>query len=156
MSRLKTTNAEDGRILILSLGVALLAMTLIVVTLVSSIFYLEHKRLRFLADQVASFAATRPRPAHYFAGQEKPAIEETQVYMRAHKALDSAQEEELRGLRDIQLKDLRVDGPQGQVYVVLQAVADIPLVPEVLQQWAGGIDIEVSAVSHGYGRSGRS
>ena len=138
---------DDGQVLILSLGFAVLALLLVLVVTAATGVHLDRKRLLALAD-LAALSAADEVSTRYFAGPQDrgpggvPLTDETvraavERYVRDHPEPAAAWD----GVRV-----LEATTPDGRSAVVrLGALTRPPVLTWVLAPWTDGVRLEVEA-----------
>lgn len=141
---------ESGRITIMSIGFAMIALALVFVIVTASSVHIERKRLLALADATAAEAAEAIDLDQYYNADNNydgvPVSDETVHQVVEERLSTSHQAERFDGLV--------ITAPTGtedgrMVAVTLQARARTVLVPWALLPWTDGIEIQVTA----HGRS---
>jgi Putative Flp pilus-assembly TadE/G-like len=133
--------ADDGQILIMILGYAVIALVLVVVATDVTAVYLARTQLSDAADAAALDAADAADQSSVYGTGVEHDVPLTDATVRA------AASSYLRGyLRPTRVQDVRLDdvtgSPDGQVAVVqLTATVRLPLLGPVVQTWAGGISV---------------
>lgn len=141
------SRSDEGQVLVLILGYSLIALVLVMVVVSASAVHLERKRLLAVADAAALDAADSFDAGAFYAEGTAPGrgVPVTDASVRA--SVDAYVEE--RGAYD----DFAAFGvasptgsPDGQTAeVTLVAVARPPLITSVLEGYAGGIHLRVTA-----------
>jgi len=136
---------DDGQVMILSLGFAVLALLLVLVVTAATGVHLDRKRLLALADMAALSAADQVGNG-YFGGPEDrgqagvPLTEQTvraavEQYVREHPE---------PAARWDGVRVLEATTPDGRSAVVrLGAVTQPPVLTWVLAPWTDGVALEV-------------
>lgn len=139
---------DDGQILLLLLGYALIALVLVTVVASASSVHLQRKRLLAVADAAALDAADALDVATFYGPRGvRPGdgVPLTDASVREAVAEHLA----LRGTAT-GVNSLRVAAPTGTpdgvtAEVTLAAVAQVPLVSVVLDGWSDGVPLRVTA-----------
>ncbi|WP_432508078.1 pilus assembly protein TadG-related protein [Kineococcus esterisolvens] len=136
---------DEGRIALLSLGFALVALVLVLVVVSASAVHLQRKRLYALADSAAADAADAlDEEAYFTTGPAAGAVPLSDASVRA-----SAQEH-VRAAGAARPAGLRVaagtGSPDGRTaVVVLSAVVVPPFAALVPERFAGGVELRASS-----------
>ncbi|MEZ0447350.1 pilus assembly protein TadG-related protein [Cellulomonas sp. ICMP 17802] len=155
MRRLPRAGADDGQIMILTLGFVVVALLLVTVVVSAAGVHLERKRLLALADVLALEAADAVGDDRYFApgaGQGDP---ETSGLPLTDTAVRAAVDEYLEDNPDAvaswdEFAVLSASTPDGRsAEVHLGAVVRPALVSWVLAPWTDGIALEADSVARG-------
>ncbi|WP_028047646.1 pilus assembly protein TadG-related protein [Cellulomonas sp. URHE0023] len=141
--------ADDGQIMILTLGFVVVALLLVTVVASAAHVHLERKRLLALADVLALEGADAVASDRYFApgSDEQPGLPLTDTAVR------QGIEEYLRDNPDVtgqwdQLVVLSATTPDGaSARVHLGAVTHPVLISWVLSPWQDGIALEAESVA---------
>lgn len=149
LGRRARASRDDGQVMVLSLGFAVVAILLVLVVTAATAVHLDRKRLLALAD-LAALAAADQVDGRYFAGAEGrgeagvPLTDATvraavQEYVAAHP--DPAARWDGVVVLEATAPDVR------SARVRLGAVTRPPLVTWVIAPWADGITLEVEATA---------
>jgi hypothetical protein len=140
------SDREGGQIMILTLGLAMVVLALVFVVASVTAVQIERKQLLAVADAAALHAATRLDEAAYFARGDgdvwltddgvRSAVED---YLGDHAAA-------------LGVPRAAVANPTGtpdgrSAQVTLTTVADVPLIPWVLESVAGGVRLQVTTMA---------
>jgi hypothetical protein len=133
--------SDDGQILIMILGYALIALSLVVVATDATAVYLARTQLLDAADAAALDAADAVDPASVYVhgvGEEVPLTDAT---VRATASAYLSGYSPPARVQDIRLDD-PTGTPDGRLAVVqLTATVRLPLLGPVVQAWSGGISV---------------
>lgn len=147
--RARDEGREDGQILLLVVGYALVAVLLVSVVASATAVHLERKRLLALADLVALEAADALDPALYYAGDQgvpgagSPVVL-TPDGVRAAVESHLASAPEAARFRGLEVVEATTDDGRT-ARVTLRATADVPLVTLVTAPWSDGVDLLVTS-----------
>ncbi len=140
---------DEGQVLLLSLGFAVLAILLVLVVTAASAVHLDRKRLLATAD-LAALAAADQLDTEYFrdpaaAGGRGIPLSDASVRAAVERYVAEHPEPNARWDR---IRVLEASTPDGQTAVVrLGALTMPPLVTWVLDPWTDGIALEVEATA---------
>jgi hypothetical protein len=135
---------DDGQVMLLAIGYAVIALLLITVVVTATGIHLERKRLLALADLTALQAADALDPAAYFSrgsGDELVVLGDAQVRAEVTDYLATAAAD--ARLDGLELAEARTDG--HTVTVTLRALARPALVSWVTAPWSDGIELVVTS-----------
>ncbi|HZI95998.1 MAG TPA: pilus assembly protein TadG-related protein [Actinomycetales bacterium] len=147
MTRQAEGGDDEGQVLLLILGYALIALVLVLVVASASAVHLERKRLLAVADAAALDAADAFDAGAFYTEGTAPGrgVPITDASVRssvdAYVALLGASAD-----FDAFAVSPRTGTPDGQTAeVTLVAVVTPPLITSVIENYAGGIPLEVTA-----------
>jgi hypothetical protein len=135
---------DDGQVMLLAIGYAVIALLLVTVVVTASGIHLERKRLLALADLTALQAADALDLDAYFSrGSDDDLVTLGDVQVRAAVTdfLTTAAAD--ARLDDLELVEARTDG--HTVTVTLRALARPALVSWVTAPWSDGIELRVTS-----------
>lgn len=140
----ESTDAESGRILVLSVGALAVAVALVLVVATAGAVYLDRKALLSLADSTAAYAASQVDQESYFASGELGVTDES-VRESARDFLLAAPAS-LTDAPDLQIVD-PTGTPDGgaTAQVTLTATSRPAFLPWVLAPWSDGISMTVTS-----------
>ncbi|MDP9222209.1 MAG: pilus assembly protein TadG-related protein [Actinomycetota bacterium] len=132
---------DDGQILIMILGYAVIALVLVVVATDATAVYLARTQLSDAADAAALDAADAADQSSVYGTGVEHDVPLTDASVRA-----AASSYLVGYLPPTRVQDVRLDdatgSPDGQVAVVqLTATVRLPLLGPVVQAWSGGISV---------------
>lgn len=138
---------DEGQVMILSLGFAVLAILLVLVVTAATAVHLDRKRLLALADLAALAAADEVGERYYTDGRGPAGVPLSDDDVRAAvEEYVAAHPDPAARWDDVVV--LEASTPDGRSAVVrLGAVTRPPLVTWVLEPWSGGIALEVEATA---------
>ena len=140
---------DEGQIMLLTLGFAVLAVLLLTAVVSVSAVHLDRKRLLALADLTALASADALDEAAYYSpdrpavreGESSLLLTESSVHQAAVDYLATAVP--AGRLEGVRLVSTSLDGPT--VTVTLHAVTRPVLLSTVTAPWSDGIDLTVTA-----------
>lgn len=140
---------DDGSVLLLTLGYAVVALLLVTVVAGASSVHLQRKQLLAVADAAALDAADAVDRAAYYealeSGEDLDAVPLTDATVREAAAASVASSPAAARMAGVRLGP-RTGTPDGETAVVeLTAVARLPIVSPVLETWSGGIPLRVES-----------
>ncbi len=144
-----TGGSDDGQVMLLSLGFAVLALALVLVVGAATGVHLDRKRLLATAD-LAALAAADQVSERYFepgAGRGPAGVPLTDASVRAAVEQYLADHPD-RAARWDGVRVLEASAPDGRTARVrLGAVTRPPLLTWVTAPWSDGIPLEVESVA---------
>ncbi len=139
---------DDGQIMLLSLGYAVLALLLVLAIVSASSVHLERKRLLALADLAALEAADSLDETSYYGRADTPGTDSL-VRLSPESVRAAVDAHLVSSPASGRLSDLRVvdaTTPDARTAeVTLAAVAHPPLLSWFLAPWSDGIPLQVTA-----------
>jgi Putative Flp pilus-assembly TadE/G-like len=146
MSRLQRRD-DDGQILLLALGYAMLAFALVAVAVDATAVHLARTQLLDAADAAALDAADAVDPADVYAGGLGDDVPLTSEGVRAQARTYLASYDPPSRLGGIQLLN-GTGSPDGATAVVeLSGTARLPIAAPVVASFAGGITVTVRSTA---------
>lgn len=141
--------SDEGSVLLLTLGYAVVALLLVTVVAGASTVHLQRKQLLAVADAAALDAADAVDRAAYYAalesGADLDAVPLTDATVRNAAASAVGSSPAAARLDDVRLGPA-TGTPDGVTAVVeLTAQARLPIVSPVLEAWSGGIPLRVQS-----------
>lgn len=142
-----TRRSDEGQVTILAIGLAVVAILLVLVVAGAARVHLERTRLLAVADLVALDAADSTTDAAYFADAgTRPGVPLTDAsvaasverYLRAHP-------EATTGLDDVRV--VEADTPDGRSAYVRLAAVSHPRLAGLGLPWQHGVAIEAESVA---------
>ncbi|UZN04616.1 pilus assembly protein TadG-related protein [Cellulomonas sp. S1-8] len=141
--------ADDGQVMILSLGFGVLAILLVLVITAATAVHLDRKRLLAIADLAALAAADQVSTRYFGSADDRgpagiPLTDETvraavEQYVRDHPEPSA---------RWDGVQVLEATAPDGRsAFVRLGAVTRLPVLTSVLQPWSDGIELVVEGTA---------
>ena len=139
---------EDGQVLLLSLGFAVLAILLIVTVVSATAVHLERKRLLVLADHAALAAAAALDEGAYYG--RTGSTGDAGLVLLTPSSVRSAAEAHVTAAPEAgRFSDLRVaaatTGDGRTAEVTLTAVAHPPLLTWATAAWDAGVPLQVTS-----------
>jgi hypothetical protein len=146
-TRAPPPKADDGQILLLALGYALLAFALVAVAVDATAVHLARTQLLDAADAAALDAADAVDPADVYAGGLGSDVPLTAEGVRGQARTYLASYDPPSRLRGIQLLD-GTGSPDGATAVVeLSGTVRLPIAAPVVASFAGGITVTVRSTA---------
>jgi uncharacterized membrane protein len=143
MSRWRRVRDDDGQILLLALGYAMLAFALVAVAVDATAVHLARTQLLDAADAAALDAADAVDPADVYAGGLGDDVPLTSDGVRAQVRTYLASYDPPSRLAGVRVLD-GTGSPDGATAVVeLSATARLPIAAPVVASFAGGITLTV-------------
>lgn len=140
---------DDGQVMILSLGFAVLAILLVLVVVAATGVHLDRKRLLALADLAALSAADQVSTRYFGTAEDRGAsgVPLTDASVRAAAEQYVAEHPEPAARWD-GVRVLEARSPDGLTAVVrLGAVTRPPVLTWVLAPWSDGVVLEVATTA---------
>lgn len=145
--RVGAGESDDGQVMLLSLGFAVLAILLVLVVAAATAVHLDRKRLLALAD-LAALAAADQAGERYYSGDRGPAgvpLDDADVRAAVEEYVAANPDPAARWDGVVVLDASTPDGRSAVVR--LGAVTHPPLVTWVLAPWSDGIALEGEATA---------
>lgn len=139
---------EEGSILLLGLGFFTLAALLLIVTMSISTVHVQKQRLWALADTVAANAAEALGTTTYYEDfvptQGLPITREA-AWAAVGQQIEKLEPAQVTPWQELHVQNVEVQG--NTLSISLSAKAQLPLVPDMLESWLGGVTLQVRANS---------
>lgn len=138
---------DSGRIMILTLGLAVVLLALVFVVVSVSAVHIERKQLLAMADAAAADAASRISEEAYYSGEMTAQVGLSDESVRAAAADYVARFGAQLGVPEAQVAE-PTGSPEGRsAQVTLTTVARIPLVPALAEPMGAGLRLTVTSIA---------
>lgn len=142
---------DDGRIMLLSLGFAVLIIMLVYVLIAVSSLHLNRNRLQAVADNLASGAAQEiviaaaPQPGTAPPTMLQPDSARVKTFL--HRELNKLPTPTKRALPDLRLAKVKVNG--RVVDITLEARGELPALPGSVSRWLYPVHLQAHGSARG-------